>query len=83
MTERPITHHPNRSRRSFIRTATIGSAGSALLLDTRLQRSAHAAGADGTLKLALIGCGGRGTGAAVQALSTEGPVKLWAMADAF
>ena len=35
------------------------------------------------LKIALIGCGGRGTGAAGQALNTEGPVKLVAMADAF
>jgi predicted dehydrogenase len=35
------------------------------------------------LKIALIGCGGRGTGAAGQALNTEGPVKLVAMADVF
>jgi myo-inositol 2-dehydrogenase/D-chiro-inositol 1-dehydrogenase len=40
-------------------------------------------GNDETIKIALIGCGGRGTGAAAQALSTHGPVKLWAMADAF
>ena len=36
-----------------------------------------------TLKVALIGCGGRGTGAAANALQTKGPIKLWAMADAF
>jgi predicted dehydrogenase len=42
----------------------------------------HAAGSE-TIKVALIGCGSRGAGAAVQALSTEGPVELWAMADAF
>ena len=35
------------------------------------------------LKIGLIGCGGRGTGAASQALSTEGPVRLTAMADMF
>lgn len=35
------------------------------------------------LRVALVGCGGRGSGAAVQALSTDGPVKLVAMADAF
>ena len=35
------------------------------------------------LNLALVGCGGRGTGAAVNALSTKGPTKLWAMADVF
>ena len=43
---------------------------------------AYAAGSD-TLKLAVVGCGGRGTGAAIQALSTKGSVKLVAMADAF
>jgi predicted dehydrogenase len=36
-----------------------------------------------TLKVGLVGCGGRGTGAAHQALSTAGAVKLVAMADAF
>ncbi len=38
---------------------------------------------DDTIKIALIGCGGRGTGAAQQALSTTQNVKLVAMADAF
>jgi predicted dehydrogenase len=36
-----------------------------------------------TIKIALIGCGGRGNGAAAQALSTSGPTRLWAMADVF
>src|SRR6266699_1672642 len=44
--------------------------------------TAIAAGSD-TLKIALIGCGGRGSGAADQALSTSGGVKLVAMADVF
>src|SRR5260370_30048359 len=42
----------------------------------------HAASSD-LIQLALIGCGNRGTGAAVNALSTGGPVKLVAMADVF
>jgi len=43
----------------------------------------HAAG-EGTIKLALIGCGGRGSGAVANALSAPGgPVKLFAMADLF
>lgn len=43
----------------------------------------HAAGSD-TIQVALIGCGGRGTGAAANALSTKGgPIKLVAMADVF
>src|SRR5258708_2716743 len=35
------------------------------------------------IKIALVGCGGRGTGAADQAMSTQGPTRLWAMADVF
>jgi len=43
----------------------------------------HAAGSD-VIKVGLIGCGGRGTGAATQVLlSTNTPVKLWAMGDLF
>src|SRR4051794_4175031 len=42
------------------------------------------AGEANTIKMALVGCGGRGTGAAVNALSTRsGPVQLVAMADVF
>lgn len=45
--------------------------------------SVHAA-EDNTIRLALIGCGGRGSGAAVNAFeATGGPVKLYAMADLF
>jgi predicted dehydrogenase len=43
---------------------------------------AYASG-DDTIRVGLIGCGGRGTGAATQALSTKGKVKLVAMGDAF
>ena len=42
----------------------------------------HAAG-DEEIQVALIGCGGRGTGAAENALRTTGPVKLVAMVDVF
>ena len=42
------------------------------------------AGEDNTIKVALVGCGGRGTGAASNAMSVEnGPIKLVAMADVF
>jgi predicted dehydrogenase len=41
-------------------------------------------GENNTIQLALVGCGGRGTGAAINALSTRsGPIKLVAMADVF
>src|SRR3970040_1157907 len=42
------------------------------------------AGEDNTIRIALVGCGGRGTGAAANALSVQnGPIKLVAMADVF
>jgi myo-inositol 2-dehydrogenase/D-chiro-inositol 1-dehydrogenase len=70
------------NRRDFLRTTSAAVAGASVLGGLSVERSAFAASSD-TLKLALIGCGGRGSGAAAQALSTEGPVKLVAMADAF
>lgn len=70
------------ARRTFVQGAGALLAASAISESLPLERSAHAAG-DDTLKVALIGCGGRGSGAAAQALSTNGPVKLWAMADLF
>ena len=51
-----------------------------------IARSAHAAGSD-VLKIALIGCGGRGTGAAANCLNVQKiigeQIKLVAVADAF
>jgi hypothetical protein len=42
------------------------------------------AGVDDTIQVALVGCGGRGTGAADQAVDVKrGPLKLVAMADVF
>jgi predicted dehydrogenase len=67
---------PDVSRRDFLKRSSTLAAAAALA------PSMFAAG-DETLKLALIGCGGRGSGAASQALSTSGPVKLVAMADVF
>jgi myo-inositol 2-dehydrogenase / D-chiro-inositol 1-dehydrogenase len=68
------------SRRDFLKTASTGLAAAAL---TGAMRTPVHAADDETLKVALIGCGARGAGAAAQAISTAGPVKLWAMADAF
>jgi myo-inositol 2-dehydrogenase / D-chiro-inositol 1-dehydrogenase len=70
------------SRREFLKTSSVLAAGAAVTGTLGIGRSAHAAG-DDEIKIALIGCGGRGTGAAEQALSTAGKVKLVAMADAF
>ena len=73
-----MPHSP--SRRSFLQqTGAAVVAGSATLA---LARSAHAAGSD-VIKIGLIGCGGRGTGAAVQALSADPNTKLVALGDVF
>ncbi|MFM8274261.1 MAG: Gfo/Idh/MocA family protein [Gemmata sp.] len=61
------------SRREFLAASAIAAAASP---------SVYAAG-DDTLKVGLIGCGDRGTGAAVNALNADPKVKLVAMADAF
>ncbi len=70
------------SRRSFLKTST-AMAGGALLGALAPERFAHAASGSDELKVALVGCGGRGSGAASQALSTYtlGPIKLVATAD--
>ena len=60
------------SRRTFLTSSTLLAAAPGL----------HAAG-DDTLKVGLIGCGGRGTGAALNALAADKNVKLVALADAF
>jgi predicted dehydrogenase len=73
--------HASTTRREFIRTTGKIAAVSALA-NVGIP-GVHAAGSD-TIQLALIGCGGRGTGAAVNALSVKrGPVKLVAVADVF
>ncbi len=77
----PQTTSP--SRRQFMKTSSaLMAGGAALTAGIDIARAAHAAG-DDELKVAVIGCGGRGSGAAAQALMTKGKVKLWAAADAF
>src|SRR5712671_1453163 len=70
-----------RTRREFL-TDTTGFA-AATLLARRAMAGAHRVG-DDTIRLALVGCGSRGGGAARDALSvTRGPLRLVAMADVF
>lgn len=64
-------------RREFLKTAGAGLAALPLL-----SRNAFAGGSD-KLKVGLIGCGGRGTGAAMQAIRADSGVVLWAMGDLF
>ena len=70
------------SRRDFVRNSSL-IAGGLIAAPAISQAANYFSGADDTIKVALIGCGGRGTGAALQALLSKQNVKLVAMADAF
>jgi len=71
----------NASRRDFLKASAAGVAGAANANLASLS-NVHAAGSD-VIRVGLIGCGGRGTGAATQALTADPNVKLVAMGDAF
>jgi predicted dehydrogenase len=71
----------SNQRREFVKTA--GLASGAILAAPLMSNANFFSGANDVIKVALIGCGGRGTGAAVQALRSKQNVKLVAMADAF
>lgn len=71
---------PTDSRRGFLKsTALLGAGGLATL---SIERSAHAAG-EGIIKVGLVGCGGRGSGAALNAMNAGADVRLVAMGDLF
>ena len=67
-------------RRNFLKTSALLTGG--VLINPYSFAGAYASGTD-TIKIALIGCGGRGTGAVFQAFETGHNIKLVAMADAF
>jgi len=69
------------SRREFVKNTSLLAGG--LMAAPLLSRANYFSGADEVIKIALIGCGGRGTGAAKQALLSNPKVQLVAMADAF
>lgn len=71
------------SRRQFIGTSLSTAAAVASAGTIAFPSAVHAAGGDDVLRVGLIGCGGRGTGAARQALLADDKVKLVAMGDAF
>ena len=80
------THHIAKptlpvSRRRFLKTST-ATAGAMAVGSLAMTRNVHAAGSD-ILKVGMIGCGRRGTGAAVNALNADPNTRLTAMADLF
>jgi predicted dehydrogenase len=73
---------PNHNRRrAFVKQGGLLSTG--IIAAPMMSQANYFSGADDVIKIALIGCGGRGTGAALQALQSKQRVKLVAMADAF
>lgn len=75
-----MNQNTRNPRRDFLKTSALLTGGA--LLSPFAMPGAYAAG-DDVIKIAVIGCGGRGTGAVFQALATGHNIKLVAMADAF
>ncbi len=78
-TEHPSPQSGSTSRRDFLKTS---AAGLTALGGLSIARGAHAAG-DETIKIGMVGCGGRCTGAAVNAMDADPGVRLVAMTDVF
>lgn len=70
------------SRRTFLKRSSAAVMGGALTATLGGSRAVHAAGSD-MLKVGLVGCGGRGSGAAVNAMAADDQVCLTALADLF
>ena len=68
-------------RRDFVKQGTMLAG--AIAAAPLISNANFFSGSDDVIKVAVIGCGGRGTGAAVQALMSKQNVKIVAMADAF
>jgi len=79
---RKVTTMTLPSRREFLKTSTTLSAGATLAGGLALAQSANVAGSD-EIKVALIGCGGRGSGAIRDRAQVGDNVKVVAIADAF
>lgn len=79
-----MTEPTGANRRDFLRTSSV-ALGGAVASQLGLLPTAHAAGSD-VIKVGLIGCGGRGTGAAenlCEAAKDDKTVKIYALGDLF
>jgi len=70
------------NRRNFVKSSALAASGM-VMAPMAANASLFNSSVNDEIKIGLVGCGGRGTGAAVQALSTSQNVKLVAMCDAF
>lgn len=78
----PVTQDDPASRRSFLQQAGAATVATSLATGLVVPRMVHAAGSD-ILRVGLIGAGGRGTGAASDALQADPYAELTAVGDAF
>ena len=76
-----MEHFKKLSRRSFVKETSLLTGG--IILGPSLISAMPTSISNKTLKLAVVGCGGRGTGAVVQALKADENVQLVAMSDVF
>jgi len=77
-----MSEQKKSSRRNFLKGSTAAVTGAALAGGLNVARTAHAQGGD-KLRAVLIGCGGRGNGAAGNLLGSCENTELVAVADAF
>jgi predicted dehydrogenase len=79
----PTSPVPPATRREFLKTTTASTAAGLAAAEIAFPSLLSAAPNSDKLRIGFIGCGGRGTGAASQALKADSNVELWAMGDAF
>lgn len=73
---------PTPSRRDFLKTSAVAAVAGSVVVPSGIAAGAFASGNE-ILKVGLVGCGGRGTGAAREALGADPQTRLIAMGDAF
>ncbi len=83
MSDQHVPQSAETSRRDFLKTSTVAATAVTLAANlTTLAPAVHAQGSD-LLKVGLVGCGGRGSGAASNAMNADQNIELIACADAF
>lgn len=79
----PAQQKPDPNRRAFLKGTAAAASLAPLLAQADAVIPNNHTGGDDTIRVGLIGCGGRGSGAAIDALHADPNVKLVAMGDAF
>ncbi|MEX0865765.1 MAG: Gfo/Idh/MocA family oxidoreductase [Pirellulales bacterium] len=78
-----MSSNPTQARRNFLKTTAAGAAATTFAANRAMAEvGVRPAGSD-KIKIGLIGCGGRGTGAAIDALSAGDDIELVAIGDTF